>query len=95
VVQYSWNVGAGASPSGTLECVRAWLSDFRQDLAKINIPTLVIHGDADRILPAAATGKRVPEFVKGNRYVEVKGGPHGLIWTHAEEVNRELVAFLR
>ena len=94
VVQVSWNIGAGASPKGSLDCVSAWLTDFRNDLKKINVPTLVIHGDADRILPIAITGKRTHEAVKGSRLVAVPGGPHGLIWTHAEIVNRELLDFL-
>jgi len=94
VVRLSWNIAAGASPKGTLECVSAWLTDFRNDLKRIDIPTLVIHGDSDRILPLSATGKRTHEAVKGSRLVVVKGGPHGLNWTHAEEVNRELLDFL-
>jgi non-heme chloroperoxidase len=94
VVRLSWNIAAGASPKGTLDCVQAWLTDFRQDLARIDVPTLVVHGDADRILPLAATGKRTPEFVKGSKLVVVEGGPHGLNWTHAEEVNRALLDFL-
>jgi pimeloyl-ACP methyl ester carboxylesterase len=94
VVQLSWNIGAGASPKGTLDCVSAWLTDFRKDLARIDVPTLVVHGDADRILPLAATGKRTLESVKRSKLVVVEGGPHGIIWTHAEKVNRELLAFL-
>ena len=94
VVQLSWNVAVQASPKGTLDCVQAWLTDFRKDLARIDVPTLVIHGDADRILPIDATGRRTHEAVKGSRLLVVEGGPHGLIWTHADQVNRELVAFL-
>ena len=93
-VRLSWNIAAGASPKGTLDCVQAWLTDFRKDLSRIHVPTLVVHGDADRILPLAATAKLTHEAVKGSRLVVVKGGPHGLNWTHAEEVNRELLAFL-
>ena len=93
-VQFSWNVAAGASPKGTLECVSAWLTDFREDLGKISVPALVIHGDEDRILPIEATGKRTHELTKGSRLVIVKGGPHGLNWTHADQVNRELIDFL-
>lgn len=63
VVQFSWNVAAGASPKGTLDCVSAWLTDFRKDLARMDVPTLVIHGDADRILPIDATGKRTNELI--------------------------------
>jgi pimeloyl-ACP methyl ester carboxylesterase len=93
-VQFSWNVAAGASPKGTLDCVSAWLTDFRKDLARIDVPTLVVHGDADRILPIDVTGKRTHELVKGSRFVVVEGGPHGLNWTHAEQVNRELLDLL-
>jgi non-heme chloroperoxidase len=95
VVRLSWNIAAGASPKGTLDCVQAWLTDFRPDLARIGVPTLVVHGDADRILPLAATGKRTSEFVQGSKLVVVEDGPHGLNWTHAEEVNRALLDFLR
>jgi non-heme chloroperoxidase len=94
VVRLSWNIAAGASPKGTLDCVQAWLTDFRADLKRIDVPTMVIHGDDDRILPIAATGKRMPELIKGSQLVVVKGGPHGLNWTHAEEINRELLDFL-
>lgn len=84
VVQFSWNVAAGASPNGTLDCVSAWLTDFRKDLKRIDVPTLIIHGDADRILPIDATGRRLHEAIKGSRYLEIKDGPHGIIWTHSE-----------
>jgi non-heme chloroperoxidase len=94
VVRLSWNIGAGASPKGTLDCVSAWLTDFRKDLQRFNVPTLVVHGDADRILPLAATGTPTQTAVSGSRLVVVKGGPHGLNWTHADDVNRELLAFV-
>jgi non-heme chloroperoxidase len=94
VVRLSWNIAAGASPKGTLDCVTAWLTDFRADLHRIDVPTLVVHGDADRIVPLAASGTPAHEAVKGSRLAVVKGGPHGLNWSHADEVNRELLAFL-
>jgi len=94
VVRLSWNIAAGASPQGTLECVEAWLTDFREDLIGLELPTLVIHGDNDRILPFAATGSRTHEAVEGSRLMVVAGAPHGLNWTHADEVNRELLGFL-
>ncbi|MGI0083805.1 MAG: alpha/beta fold hydrolase [Nitrososphaerales archaeon] len=93
-VQSSWNVAVGASPKGTIDCVTAWGTDFRKDLTRIDVPTLVVHGDADRILPISATGMRTPEFVKGSKLVVIKDGPHGLTWTHADQVNRELLDFL-
>lgn len=94
VVRLSWNVAAAASPVGTLDCVPAWLTDFRDDLMSIDVPVLVIHGDADRIVPFAASGKRTAEMVKESRLVVVEGGPHGVTWTHAGRVNRELLDFL-
>jgi len=94
-IRLSWNVAASASAKGTLDCVTAWLTDFRNDLMKITVPTLVVHGEADRICPLAATGKRAHEAVKGSRLVVVEGGPHGLNWTHAGELNRALLDFFR
>ena len=94
VVQYSWNVAVGASPKGTLDCVKAWLTDFRKDVARIDVPTLILHGDADRILPIAATAIPLSKLIPGARLVTVEGGPHGITWTHAAKVNTELVNFL-
>lgn len=94
VVKYSWQIGMMASPIATLKCVSAWLEDFREDLAKIDIPTLVIHGDGDRIVPLAASGARMPKILKNCRYVEIKNGPHGILASHPEEVNRAIVDFI-
>jgi pimeloyl-ACP methyl ester carboxylesterase len=93
-VQASWNVAAGASATASLACVPTWHEDFRKDLARIDVPTLVMHGDADRILPITASGLRTAKLIKGSRLHVVKDGPHCITWTHAEEVNRELVNFL-
>jgi non-heme chloroperoxidase len=93
-VQSSWNVAAGASATASLACVPTWHEDFRKDLTRIDVPTLVIHGDADRILPITASGLRTSKLVKGARLVVVKDGPHCITWTHADEVNPELVSFL-
>jgi non-heme chloroperoxidase len=94
VVQASWNIAASASASASFACVPTWHEDFREDLARVNAPTLVIQGDADRILPITATGIRTAELIKGARQVIVKDGPHAITWTHAEEVNAELLSFL-
>jgi pimeloyl-ACP methyl ester carboxylesterase len=94
VVHGSWNVAAGASATASLACVATWYTDFRKDLPRIDVPTLVIHGDADRILPIAATGLRTAKLIKGARFAVIEGAPHGLLWTHAEQVNRELLHFL-
>jgi non-heme chloroperoxidase len=93
-VQASWNVAAGASATASLACVPTWHEDFRKDLTRIDVPTLVIHGDADRILPITASGLRTAKLIKGARQVVVKDGPHCVTWTHADEVNGELVNFL-
>jgi non-heme chloroperoxidase len=94
VLEANWNVADGASAIGTLNCVDAWIEDFRQDVARNTVPTLILHGDADRILPADATSRRQAKLLKNVKFVELKGGPHGVPWTHAEEVNSELVKFL-
>ena len=94
-VQVSWNIAVKASAVGTLKCVDTWLTDFREDLPKINVPTLIIHGDDDRILPFESTAKRLPELIKNSRLVVIEGGPHAIIWTHADEVNPEILKFLR
>jgi len=94
VVEDNWNVAVGASAIATLACVDAWLEDFRQDLPKNTVPTLIIHGDADRILPPEATSRPQAKLLPKVRFVEIPGGPHGVLWTHAEKVNAELVSFL-
>lgn len=94
VVHVSWNVAAGASPIASFECVHTWGTDFRKDLERIDVPTLVMHGDADRIVPLKASGARTAKLIKDARFVEVKGGPHAINWTHADMVNAELLKFL-
>ena len=93
-IQASWNLAAEASATASLACVPTWHEDFRQDVARIDVPTLVIHGDSDRIVPIAAAGNRTAKLIKGARLVVIKGGPHCVTWTHAQEVNTELLNFL-
>jgi non-heme chloroperoxidase len=93
-VRLSWNVASAASAKGSLDCVGAWLTDFRGDLKRITVPTLVVHGDEDRIVPLAVSAERTHESIKDSRLVVVKGGPHGINWTHAAEVNAALLDFL-
>jgi pimeloyl-ACP methyl ester carboxylesterase len=93
-VQASWNVAASASATASYACVATWHEDFRKDVARINVPTLVLHGDADRIVPISAAGQRTAKLIKGARLVTIKDGPHNIGWTHADEVNAELVSFL-
>lgn len=93
-VQASWNVASIASGIASLACVPTWYEDFRNDVAKIDVPTLVIHGDADRIVPFASAGQRTAKLVKGAELVVIKDGPHNVAWTHAGEVNSALLRFL-
>jgi len=93
-IQANWNTAAIASATASLACVDTWHEDFRQDVAKIDVPTLVIHGDSDRIVPITAAGQRTAKLVKGAELVVIKDGPHNVAWTHAEEVNAALVKFL-
>jgi non-heme chloroperoxidase len=93
-VQLSWTVAVGASATATHDCVATWTTDFRKDVARVDVPTLVIQGDADRILPIAATGLALSKAVKGARLVTIEGGPHGILWTHGNQVSAELVKFL-
>ena len=92
--QASFNVAAGASPYATYACVDTWLTDFRDDLPKIDVPVLVVHGTEDRILPFEATAARLPALIDDVRLVEVEGGPHNIGWTHPEEVNAALLEFV-
>src|SRR5659263_11467 len=93
-VQVSWNIAVGSSAAASLACVPTWHEDFRNDLSRVDVPTLVIHGDADRILPIAASGLRTAKLIKGARLLVVKDGPHCITWTHAEQVNGGLLEFL-
>jgi non-heme chloroperoxidase len=92
--QNSFIVAVGASPFAAHACVDTWLTDFRDDLPKIDVPTLLIHGDADRILPYPATAARLPALIKDLTLVTVEGGPHNIAWTHPDEVTSALLAFL-
>jgi pimeloyl-ACP methyl ester carboxylesterase len=93
-VRNSWNVAAGASWYASLACVSTWTTDFRADIRKIDVPALILHGTADRILPIEATGEPFRKALPQADYVVVEGAPHGLLWTHAQEVTDALLAFL-
>ena len=94
VLDANWSVAVQASPKATLDCVAAWLEDFREDVAAIDVPTLIIHGTEDQIVPIEASGGRMPGLIDGSVLVRIEGGPHGILWTHADQVNAALLDFL-
>jgi len=92
--QASFNVAVGSSPHATYACVETWMTDFREDLPKIDVPVLVLHGTEDRILPFEASAARLPALLADCKLVAVEGGPHNIGWTHPEEVNGALLEFI-
>jgi len=92
--QANWNIAAGASAIAAVACIPTWETDFRKDLEKIDVPTLVVQGDADRILPYENTGKRLPGMISDMELVTIEGGPHAIAWTHSLQVNKALLQFL-
>jgi non-heme chloroperoxidase len=93
--QASWNIATGASATAAVACIPTWATDFRADLDKIDVPMLVIQGDADQVLPLDKTGRRLPGLVNNLQLVVIEGGPHAIPWTHADQVNTALLDFLR
>ena len=93
--QASWNVATAASATAAVACIPTWETDFRADLDKIDVPMLVIQGDADRILPFPNTGKRLPGLIKDVQLVVIENGPHAIAWTHTDQVNTALLNFLK
>jgi non-heme chloroperoxidase len=92
--QGSFNVACMGSAYSTFACVDTWLEDFRDDVSKIDVPTLVMHGTEDRILPYESTAARLPDLIDDVKVIPVEGGPHNIGWTHPEVVNPVLLAFL-
>jgi non-heme chloroperoxidase len=93
--QTSWNLAVTASATAAVACIGTWATDFRGDLPEIDVPVLVIQGDADQVLPLDKTGRRLPGLIKDAHLVVVEGGPHAIPWTHADQVNTALLGFLR
>lgn len=93
----SWNVATASAPVASYAVVPTWIEDFRSDVDAVREsgkPTLILHGTADNILPIDATARRFSKLVPNARYIEIEGAPHGLLWTHADEVNAALADFL-
>jgi non-heme chloroperoxidase len=93
--QASWNLAVTASATAAVACIATWTTDFRDDLPKIDVPVLVVQGDADQVLPLDKTGQRLPGLIKEMDLVVIEGGPHAIPWTHAGQVNTALLDFLR
>ncbi|HWF15561.1 MAG TPA: alpha/beta hydrolase [Acidimicrobiales bacterium] len=91
----SFEVASASSAYASLACVSTWLTDFRADLPKMDVPVLVLQGTDDRILPIESTGRRLPELVDDVKLIEITDGPHNVCWTHSAEVNAALLEFLR
>jgi non-heme chloroperoxidase len=92
--QVSLNLATSASALAAVACVPTWGTDFRGDLPKIDVPMLVIQGDADRVLPFPKTGERLPGLIKDVKLTVIEGGPHAIAWTHADQVNKALLEFI-
>ena len=92
--QEALGLAAQADVHAAAECIRSWVTDFTADLAKVTVPTLVVHGDSDAIVPLEVSGQRTHEAVRGSELVVIEGGPHGINASHAEEFNAAVVAFL-
>jgi len=90
----SWILATGGGPTASAAAQRTWLTDFRPDIPAIDVPSLIVHGTADNILPIDVTGRPFAKALPGAEYVEIDGAPHGLLWTHAAEVNEILLRFL-
>ena len=97
VVRANWNTATASAPVAAYAVVSSWIEDFRDDVTAVRhagLPTLILHGTADNILPIDATGRRFRDLVPQADYVEIVGAPHGLLWTHADEVNETLLRFV-
>ena len=92
--QASWNLAVTASATAAVACIGTWTTDFRADLPKIDVPMLVLHGDADQVLPLDKTSKRLPGLINDVQLIVIEGGPHAIPWTHADQVNTALLDFL-
>jgi non-heme chloroperoxidase len=93
--QASWNLAVTASAVAAVACIPTWTTDFRADLPEIDVPILVIQGDADQVLPLEKTGQRLSGLIKDVQLIVVEGGPHAIPWTHAAQVNTALLDFIR
>ncbi|MET8220814.1 alpha/beta fold hydrolase [Streptomyces hirsutus] len=93
-VRHSWHTASAGGFFAAAAAPMTWFTDFRGDIPAIDVPALILHGTADNILPIDSTGRPFHQALPSAEYVEIEGAPHGLLWTHAEEVNQALLSFL-
>ena len=85
-----------ASPKATQECLKAFAyTDFRHEASSINVPTLIIHGTEDKIVPIQVSSDQASKLIKGSRYIKYEGAPHGLFYTERERLNKDLIKFIK
>lgn len=95
-LDYDFTIASFASPRATIQTALAWMNtDFRPELKNVTVPTLIVHGDADETVPQATSADQAAKGIANNTYEVIKGAPHGLNITHADELNEILVSFLK
>ncbi|MEV4755853.1 alpha/beta hydrolase [Micromonospora sp. NPDC049559] len=94
VFRANWNLAVSAAPKATIDCISTWMTDFRADVPRVDVPVLIIHGDADNVLPYPATAPRMQAMLPNSELVTLKGAPHAIPWTHAEDVNKAILNFV-
>ena len=95
-LDYDWSIASNASPIATLKCAESWANtDFRPELQNVTVPTLIVHGDDDKVVPISTAGDQAAKGIPNSEYHIIEGAPHGLNVTHAEELNQILLHFLR
>lgn len=95
-VHFNWNIAAHASPKATVDCIDSFgTTDFRPDVKKFDVPTLIIHGDADEVVPIKPAGEQAAKLISNSIYKVIEGAPHGCVFTHTETVNEHLLDFLK
>lgn len=95
-LHYDWSIASYASPRATIKAAEAWAeTDFRPELKNVKVPTLIVHGDDDNIVPIGTSAEQAAKGIANNKYEIIEGGPHGLNVTHAKELNHILIRFLK
>ena len=90
----SWQLAANTSAYASVWALSTWYTDFRADIDKIDVPTLIMHGTGDRNVPIDITSRVLAKLLPSATYIEIEGAPHGMLWTHGEEINKALLDFL-